>query len=177
MGDVHPGFGAFDLDGCQVVRFNAGLDPHALSSSGVSDGSLQRPYVEAFMADLKRAPIDDRDAEVASGIPARAGTQKTTKKRKLSNRRVNIILATLRLALDRAVKRAGSRRTRPGRSRRSERRNRRSSPSPSRRSGSSSTAGSGTRRGAATSPSPSSPGFALASSWGSGGMTSTGRAS
>jgi integrase len=93
----------------------------------VSDGSLQRPYVEAFIADLKRAPIDDRDAEVASGIPARAGTQKTTKKRKISNRRVNIILATLRLALDRAVKRAGSRRTRPGRSRRSERRNRRSS--------------------------------------------------
>jgi integrase len=69
VGDVHRGFGAFDLDGCQVVRFNAGLDPHALSSSGVSDGSLQRPYVEAFIADLKRAPIDDRDAEVASGEP------------------------------------------------------------------------------------------------------------
>jgi len=60
--------------------------------------------VEAFIADLKRAPIEDPAAEAATGTPA-GGTKKAPKKRKLSNRRVNIILATLRLALDRAVKR------------------------------------------------------------------------
>jgi len=61
--------------------------------------------VEAFIADLKRAPVEEPEPAGATETPAAGGTTKAPKKRKLSNRRVNIILATLRLALDRAVKR------------------------------------------------------------------------
>ena len=55
--------------------------------------------VEAFVAELKRVPIEDVQPTEESGAkPAR-------KRRKLSNRRVNIILQVLRQSLDRAVKR------------------------------------------------------------------------
>jgi len=61
--------------------------------------------VDAFIADLKRAPVEDPEPGAVAGTTADAGDRKAPRKRKLSNRRVNIILATLRLALDRAVKR------------------------------------------------------------------------
>jgi integrase len=55
--------------------------------------------VEAFVAELKRVSVEDaQPAAESSAKPAR-------KRRKLSNRRVNIILQVLRQSLDRAVKR------------------------------------------------------------------------
>jgi integrase len=55
--------------------------------------------VEAFVAELKRVPVENpQPAEEFGAQPAR-------KRRKLSNRRVNIILQVLRQSLDRAVKR------------------------------------------------------------------------
>lgn len=57
--------------------------------------------VEGFLADLKRAPVEDPEPTLA----AEPGAPKPRTKRKLSNRRVNIILQVLRQSLDRAVKR------------------------------------------------------------------------
>ena len=57
--------------------------------------------VEAFIADLKRTPAEDPEP-AATVAP---GTKQPPRKRKLSNRRVNVILQVLRQSLDRAVKR------------------------------------------------------------------------
>jgi integrase len=66
--------------------------------------------VEAFIANLKRTPAEDPEP-AATAAP---GTKQPPRKRKLSNRRVNIILQVLRQSLDRAVKR-GWLETNPGR--------------------------------------------------------------
>lgn len=65
----------------------------------VSD--ITEEAVESFIADLKRAPIEDPEP-TPGALPV---VKSPARKRKLSNRRVNIILQVLRQSLDRAVKR------------------------------------------------------------------------